>query len=377
MTLEAWVNPTTVTSAWRDVIYKGNDNYYLRRPRRNASRPAGGVIVGGSYADAFGTAALPANTWTLPGRDLRRRQRCASTSTAPRSRRRPAPARSPPRPTRCTIGGDSIYGQYFSGLIDDVRIYNIALTASPDPDRHDHPGRPSTDAARRRATLTATAVSASRGRPQLGRRHRQRRRHRLPGRALPGRRLHATSPRSRHRPAPRYNDTSVTANTSYSYRVRAIDARRQPRPLLEHRHRRHRALTVTPRTAVLTFTRTQQFTASGAGSGSVTWSVDGVAGGNATVGHDHDAAASTRRRATVGTHTVTATAGSRSRERDRLRDELRRARSRTTTTTCATGAEPERDGAHAGERQLDELRQAVQLPARRPDVRLAALRRRT
>ena len=29
MTLEAWVNPSTVTSAWTDVIYKGNDNYYL------------------------------------------------------------------------------------------------------------------------------------------------------------------------------------------------------------------------------------------------------------------------------------------------------------------------------------------------------------
>src|SRR5262245_32847333 len=29
MTMEAWVNPTTVDNLWRDVIYKGNDNYYL------------------------------------------------------------------------------------------------------------------------------------------------------------------------------------------------------------------------------------------------------------------------------------------------------------------------------------------------------------
>ena len=29
MTLEAWVNPKTVSNAWRDVIEKGNDNYYL------------------------------------------------------------------------------------------------------------------------------------------------------------------------------------------------------------------------------------------------------------------------------------------------------------------------------------------------------------
>jgi hypothetical protein len=28
------------------------------------------------------------------------------------------------------IGGDSLYGQYFAGLIDNVRIYNVALTAA-------------------------------------------------------------------------------------------------------------------------------------------------------------------------------------------------------------------------------------------------------
>jgi hypothetical protein len=28
------------------------------------------------------------------------------------------------------IGGDSIYGQYFEGTIDEVRVYNVALTAT-------------------------------------------------------------------------------------------------------------------------------------------------------------------------------------------------------------------------------------------------------
>jgi uncharacterized repeat protein (TIGR01451 family) len=28
------------------------------------------------------------------------------------------------------IGGDSVYGQYFTGLIDEVRVYNVALSAS-------------------------------------------------------------------------------------------------------------------------------------------------------------------------------------------------------------------------------------------------------
>ena len=36
------------------------------------------------------------------------------------------------------IGGDSIYGQYFQGMIDEVRVYNVALTAVADPDGHEH-----------------------------------------------------------------------------------------------------------------------------------------------------------------------------------------------------------------------------------------------
>ena len=28
------------------------------------------------------------------------------------------------------IGGDSLYGQYFAGLIDEVRVYNTALSAT-------------------------------------------------------------------------------------------------------------------------------------------------------------------------------------------------------------------------------------------------------
>ena len=29
MTLEAWIYPTTVNNQWRDVLYKGNDDYFL------------------------------------------------------------------------------------------------------------------------------------------------------------------------------------------------------------------------------------------------------------------------------------------------------------------------------------------------------------
>jgi hypothetical protein len=64
MTLEAWVNPTAVTSAWRDVIYKGNDNYYLMATTDHSSFPGAGGTFGNVNANAYGTATLPLNTWT-------------------------------------------------------------------------------------------------------------------------------------------------------------------------------------------------------------------------------------------------------------------------------------------------------------------------
>ncbi len=125
MTLEAWVYPTAV-GGWRDVIYKEtNDIYYLMGSSQNGSLPA----VGGTFATtaAFGTTSLPLNTWshlagTYDGAMLRlyvngvpvgsqAQTGAIHTSTGVLS-----------------IGGDGLYGQYWAGLIDEVRIYNLALS---------------------------------------------------------------------------------------------------------------------------------------------------------------------------------------------------------------------------------------------------------
>ena len=39
------------------------------------------------------------------------------------------------------IGGNSIWGEYFQGRIDEVRVYNRALAVERDPDRHEHARR--------------------------------------------------------------------------------------------------------------------------------------------------------------------------------------------------------------------------------------------
>jgi hypothetical protein len=62
--LSAWINPTTVTNAWRDVIYKGNDNYFLSGTSMPGSQPAGGGTFAGTTTQTTGPTALPVNTWT-------------------------------------------------------------------------------------------------------------------------------------------------------------------------------------------------------------------------------------------------------------------------------------------------------------------------
>ena len=83
------------------MIYKGNDNYYLEATSTNASKPDAGMIAGGSYADAVGTTALTANTWsylteTYDGSTLQLYVNGTQVASVGRIR-----ARSRVRPTRC------------------------------------------------------------------------------------------------------------------------------------------------------------------------------------------------------------------------------------------------------------------------------------
>jgi hypothetical protein len=128
MTLEAWVRPSTVTAAWRDVIYKGNDNYYLAATS-NQTVPAGEGKFGTNAVVTYGTTALVANVWahlavTYDGAILRLYVNGAQVS----SRAQTGNIATSTNPLQ--IGGDSIWGRYFHGTIDEVRIYNQALSPS-------------------------------------------------------------------------------------------------------------------------------------------------------------------------------------------------------------------------------------------------------
>ena len=127
MTLEAWVFPTA-GGGWRDVIYKGPDDiYYLESSTASAPSPP---AIGGTFASPlYGSSALPLNAWshlaaTYDGQTLR--LYVNGVQVASRVVLTPIETST----GALTIGGDALYGQYFAGRIDEVRIYNTALSAS-------------------------------------------------------------------------------------------------------------------------------------------------------------------------------------------------------------------------------------------------------
>jgi chitodextrinase len=129
MTLEAWVNPSAVSSAWRDVVYKGDDNYYLEGTIPSVGVPCGAGRFGTAHVGAFGKAVLALNTWThlattYDGATLRFYVNGVQVS----SRAQTGAIVTSNNPLQ--IGGDSLYGHYFRGTIDEVRVYNTALTAA-------------------------------------------------------------------------------------------------------------------------------------------------------------------------------------------------------------------------------------------------------
>jgi hypothetical protein len=132
MTLEAWVNPSAADGVWRTVVFKerpGGMLYSLYANNGAANLPVGQLFLGNAEQDAVGPATLPLNTWThlaatYDGSALRLYVNGSLATTFLVSGALAATT----DPLR--IGGNSIWGEYFSGLIDDVRVYSRALSAN-------------------------------------------------------------------------------------------------------------------------------------------------------------------------------------------------------------------------------------------------------
>jgi beta-lactam-binding protein with PASTA domain len=129
MTLQAWVRPTAL-SGWRTAILKEAPSSlaYALYAHDNAPRPAGYVRIGGEVA-ANGSTQLPLNTWShiavsFDGATLR----MYVNGTLVGSRGISGSILTSTNPLR--IGGNAVWGEYFSGLIDEVWIHRRALAQS-------------------------------------------------------------------------------------------------------------------------------------------------------------------------------------------------------------------------------------------------------
>jgi len=310
MTLEAWVDPANGPGGWRDVIYKGNDNYYLEGSS-DSGPPAGGGTFGGSNSNVKGASLLTPGSWshlaiTYDGSILRLYVNGSQVA----SQARTGSIATSTNPLQ--IGGDSIFGQYFIGTIDEVRVYNVPLSQSQIQSDMAVPigGGGSLPI----VSLSSTSINfgnvatGSSSSPQP-----------VTLTNIGGGPLSISSIAISGGNAADFSQTNncgtgVAAGASCTINVTftptttgsrssavSITDNAPGSPHTVNVSGTGTGFSVTPRIASLTFTQTQQFTA----SGSVTWSVDGIVGGNAATGMITSSGLYTPPSA-IGTHTVTA-----------------------------------------------------------------------
>jgi chitodextrinase len=130
MTVEAWVLPTALGTAWRTVVMKetSGNHVYALYANRNTQVPTGEADVG-SVQGATGTSALALSAWshvavTYDGSALRLYVNGALAGQQSAS----GGIRTSNGALR--MGGNGIWGEWFQGRIDEVRIYDRALTQS-------------------------------------------------------------------------------------------------------------------------------------------------------------------------------------------------------------------------------------------------------
>jgi Concanavalin A-like lectin/glucanases superfamily len=132
MTLEAWVFPTAHSASWNNVIIKERVNGEVYNLYSNIDISVPTVYVVRAAApnaplDARGTSQLPLNAWshlaaTYDGATLR----LFVNGVQVGSRALTGALLTSTGVLR--IGGNSIWGEFFKGQIDEIRIYNRALT---------------------------------------------------------------------------------------------------------------------------------------------------------------------------------------------------------------------------------------------------------
>jgi FtsP/CotA-like multicopper oxidase with cupredoxin domain len=132
MTLSAWVNPSA-SGGWRSVVLKERPTTglaYGLYANSDANGPEVSLRIAGATADQHATmpSSLPVGEWhyvaaTYDGTALRLFVDGVEVSATPLSGNIATTARP------LFIGGNEFWGEWFGGVIDELRVYNRALTA--------------------------------------------------------------------------------------------------------------------------------------------------------------------------------------------------------------------------------------------------------
>jgi len=130
MSLEAWVYPQSQTNGGNTVLLKeiSNGEIYSVYSEEDSNLPVS-YFNNGSYRTVFGTKRLPANTWShLVGTYDGQVQRLYVNGIEVAKSAQNGLIQQSSGVLR--IGGNSLWGEFFHGYIDEVRIYNRSLTAT-------------------------------------------------------------------------------------------------------------------------------------------------------------------------------------------------------------------------------------------------------
>ncbi|MFI6505444.1 LamG-like jellyroll fold domain-containing protein [Nonomuraea typhae] len=131
LTLSAWVRPSTVDDLWRAVLMKerSSGGGYGLYASTEYSAPAGWLETSVEGGGLTGNDPLPLNQWThlattYDGSTFRLYINGAQVAQAPLT----GEVRDDGGSMR--IGGNAFWGEFYSGLIDEVRVYDRVQTAA-------------------------------------------------------------------------------------------------------------------------------------------------------------------------------------------------------------------------------------------------------
>jgi hypothetical protein len=130
LSLEAWVKPAASATNWENIILKGGPNTALSYILNGFGMPSlnPSFWVSPAAAGVFSPAPLPINTWThvagtYDGATVKIYTNGVLAASFAQT------GAIAPSTDGLFIGGNPYYGHNFLGTIDEVRIYNRALSA--------------------------------------------------------------------------------------------------------------------------------------------------------------------------------------------------------------------------------------------------------